>query len=62
VLRVFRAAEGGLKALPLGNAKRENMPFTCQVTAGRGGGGVDCSQIDLFVLTDRVLCGELFLL
>ncbi|KIZ00159.1 WD repeat-containing protein 65 [Monoraphidium neglectum] len=43
VLRIFRVSEGGLKALPINNAKREGLPFTCQAwlppTGGAGAGG-----------------------
>ncbi|GBF89931.1 cilia- and flagella-associated protein [Raphidocelis subcapitata] len=38
VLRIFRVSESGLKALPLGNAKRESLPFTSQAWLPVGGG------------------------
>ena len=37
--RANRVSEGGLKALPLGNAKRESLPFTSQAWLPIGGGG-----------------------
>ena len=35
-----RVSEGSLKALPFSNAKRDTMPFTCQVGRQDQGGAV----------------------
>lgn len=47
-----RVADGALKPLPLGNAKREALPYTCQVGGSAGAGAARLARLSARLMRD----------